>query len=349
MDTVHERPIRREEHSPEICVKQVTSARVFVHHDGALGDVLLSLPCLQRIRVSSGFLHLACRTDIGELLQHAGLADEISRVDSLLYSQLYADLPGGWSCGTLSSFDRAYLFIARATRFADNLKQCIPDVRVIRTIPPADAPERATLFRLRQCGDDEFADSVPLSLPEADRVWAERLLAGQGFKEGRDRLLIVHPGSGGVKKCWPLKNYLDLIRSLSGYPQIWCVVLSGPAEPRETISDLQELASNDPHVVHLHQEPLSRVAALLNIADYYLGNDSGISHLAGAMHCQGTVLFGPTDPQVWRPFCEGIEAIQFTQEGEREPVTALRLRELILSALRSNRQKYVDWNTGRIR
>lgn len=314
----------------------ITPGRVFIHHDGALGDVLLSLPCLRKMRVTANFIHLACRSDIGELLQHAGLADEISRVDSLLYSPLYADLPPDWSCGMLSSLDQAYLFTARETRFADNLRKCIPDVSLIRTIPPADKPEHAAHFRLKQCGNgDDFADSPPLALPETSRTWAERLLAGEGFRKGRDRLVAVHPGSGGIKKCWPLKNYLDLIHSLSGDPYTWCVVLSGPAEPQETITVLQELAANNPRVIHLHQEPLSHLAAVLNISDHYLGNDSGISHLAGAMHCQGTVLFGPTNPQIWQPIYQGIEAIQFTQDGELSTVTGLSLSEVVLSDLNS--------------
>lgn len=314
----------------------ITPGRVFIHHDGALGDALLSLPCFRKIRATEGFLHLACRPDIGELLQYAGLADEISRVDSLLFSPLYADLPPDWSCGMLSSFDRAYLFTARETRFADNLRKCIPDVRLIRTIPPADMPEHAAHFRLKQCGNgDDFADSLSLALPETSRTWAEQLLAGEGFRKGRDRLVAVHPGSGGSKKCWPLRNYLDLIHSLSGDPFLWCAVLSGPAEPQETISALQELAANNPRVIHLHQEQLSHLAAVLNIVDHYLGNDSGVSHLAGAMHCKGTVLFGPTDPQVWRPLHQGIEAIQFTQDGELSAVTGLSLSEVVLSDLNS--------------
>ncbi|HJQ83697.1 MAG TPA: glycosyltransferase family 9 protein, partial [Candidatus Binatia bacterium] len=47
--------------------------------------------------------------------------------------------------------------------------------------------------------------------------------------------------------------------------------------------------------------PLVDVAAVLSRAALYLGNDSGISHLAGAVGAAGVVLFGPTDPRRWRP------------------------------------------------
>ncbi|MFN8640815.1 MAG: glycosyltransferase family 9 protein [Candidatus Binatia bacterium] len=48
-------------------------------------------------------------------------------------------------------------------------------------------------------------------------------------------------------------------------------------------------------------EPLARVAALLARAHRYLGNDSGISHLAGLVGARAVVIFGDTDPAVWAP------------------------------------------------
>jgi ADP-heptose:LPS heptosyltransferase len=54
------------------------------------------------------------------------------------------------------------------------------------------------------------------------------------------------------------------------------------------------------------------VAALLSQADLYLGNDSGISHLAGAVGARGVVLFGPTRPHQWRPLGGNLLVVQNT-------------------------------------
>ena len=51
-------------------------------------------------------------------------------------------------------------------------------------------------------------------------------------------------------------------------------------------------------------------AALLAGAALYLGNDSGISHLAAAVGAPGVVLFGPTDARRWRPLSPAIVALQ---------------------------------------
>ena len=55
---------------------------------------------------------------------------------------------------------------------------------------------------------------------------------------------------------------------------------------------------------------LLQVAALLSQADFYLGNDSGVSHLAGAVGARGVVLFGPTLPQQWRPLGGNLSIIR---------------------------------------
>jgi hypothetical protein len=47
--------------------------------------------------------------------------------------------------------------------------------------------------------------------------------------------------------------------------------------------------------------PLSRLAALLVECSGYVGNDSGVSHLAAALGVPTAAVFGPTDPAVWAP------------------------------------------------
>ena len=52
------------------------------------------------------------------------------------------------------------------------------------------------------------------------------------------------------------------------------------------------------------------VASLLARCDAYLGNDSGVSHLAAAVGTRGAALFGPTDPECWRPLSSRISSIR---------------------------------------
>jgi ADP-heptose:LPS heptosyltransferase len=56
--------------------------------------------------------------------------------------------------------------------------------------------------------------------------------------------------------------------------------------------------------------PLPDLAALLAGVALFLGNDSGISHLAAAVGAPGVVLFGPTDARRWRPLSPDVVALQ---------------------------------------
>ena len=46
---------------------------------------------------------------------------------------------------------------------------------------------------------------------------------------------------------------------------------------------------------------LSEVLALLSCADIFVGNDSGITHLAATLGLKTIAVFGPTNPEVYRP------------------------------------------------
>jgi ADP-heptose:LPS heptosyltransferase len=102
---------------------------------------------------------------------------------------------------------------------------------------------------------------------------------------------LIAPGSGSISKNWPLSNYLELARALL----IAKAFLLGPAEA-ELGALLGELKAPV-----LKDVPLGTAAAILKSCGWYLGNDSGISHLAGAVGARGIALFGPTAPRRWRP------------------------------------------------
>ena len=53
---------------------------------------------------------------------------------------------------------------------------------------------------------------------------------------------------------------------------------------------------------------LPTVAAIARLASAFVGNDSGVSHLAAAVGAPGVVIFGPTDPARWRPLGPGGDA-----------------------------------------
>jgi ADP-heptose:LPS heptosyltransferase len=88
---------------------------------------------------------------------------------------------------------------------------------------------------------------------------------------------------------------------------VWC---AGPAE---------EGLSLPANAERLPLGSLVALAERLANAKLYVGNDSGITHLAAAAGCPTVAIFGPTDPRVWAPRGPRVRVVQ----GQPWPETAV--------------------------
>jgi ADP-heptose:LPS heptosyltransferase len=95
-----------------------------------------------------------------------------------------------------------------------------------------------------------------------------------------------------------LENFISLINRLAGEFPVGFVISIGPQD-----SDLRErlLASIRCEYLILDHRPLREVAAVIDQIDYFLSNDTGIMHIAGAVRTHLLALFGPSDPLQWMP------------------------------------------------
>jgi ADP-heptose:LPS heptosyltransferase len=155
--------------------------------------------------------------------------------------------------------------------------------RFLRALPPEGESRHAVDYYLDQAGAP--AGAVP-SLPVSSRP--------AGFA-------VIHPFSGSPRKNWPLAHFQSVAAQLP-CPVQWC---AGPEEPL-------------PGAVRF--ETLDQLIPWLAQAAVYLGNDSGISHLAAACGVPVIAVFGPTDPHVWAPR-GNVQIARFTDSTEH--VTAL--------------------------
>ena len=95
---------------------------------------------------------------------------------------------------------------------------------------------------------------------------------------------VLHPFSGSSHKNWPLSRWHELAEILvARMPVKWCC---GPED---------SLPGAIVHVDLLH------LAEWLSSARVFIGNDSGITHLAAASGTPAIALFGPSDPSIWAP------------------------------------------------
>ena len=162
---------------------------------------------------------------------------------------------------------------------------------------------------------------VPIRVHEADRDRGVEVLEQAGVDLSR-RLIVIHPGSGGPKKCWHLDNFLSLARELADR-EVEVLFLLGPAEvERLRPSEKVQIHGVAKCMAHL---ALTQVIGVLSCADAFLGNDSGVTHLAAGMGLRTIALFGPTDPAVYRPLGRTVAVFRDpTADFARKPSPTLQ-------------------------
>jgi heptosyltransferase-3 len=112
--------------------------------------------------------------------------------------------------------------------------------------------------------------------------------------------IAIHPFSGGRRKNWPLTKFHELA-GLLDQPVAWT---AGPEEPLDGATRFDDLWS---------------LAQWLGRASLFIGNDSGISHLAAACGVPVVALFGPTDPRVWAPRGTYVRVVS-SRDGAMESI-----------------------------
>src|SRR6266849_10087431 len=130
----------------------------------------------------------------------------------------------------------------------------------------------------------------------------------EGFSPGRMESLrntpiAIHPGSGGAQKCWPTQRFATVIEwlwSLNGLrgDSHSVLLLAGSAD-QERLHDILDSIGHPPEpdmLKVLLNAPLLEVAQQLQQCKCYLGNDSGLTHLAAMLGVPTVALFGPSDP-----------------------------------------------------
>ncbi len=304
--------------------------KTLIHHPGALGDVLLSLPCFRIIREDASHLHFIGRSDVAEFLRDAGVVDEASSADSARFTSFYARVD---ECARtfLEGFDRAFVFTSGAEL---DIASVIPRTHRIRTTPPSGAGIPVARYRLTQFnadlpGETAFS-SLQLSRERLDAAAA--LLRHHGWTTGRG-LLAIHPGSGGRSKCWLLDRYLELAHKIHRDGKNFIILFSGPAESPDTTQELDLFAQDHALALHAASMKLIDAAALLSLCTLYVGNDSGMTHLAAALGRPVIALFGPSDPQLWKPAGNRVTVVSAGASGSMEDISQDTVYTEAISAL----------------
>jgi heptosyltransferase-3 len=122
-----------------------------------------------------------------------------------------------------------------------------------------------------------------------------------------ERVLALAPGANWPGKIWPSAYYAELTaRCAAAFSSV--LLLGGPAD-RATAAALGA-ACPLPVYDFVGRSTLTQAAALLDRATAFVGNDSGLGHLAAARDVATLTLFGPGRPEKYRPWGKNVAIVQ---------------------------------------
>ena len=303
---------------------------ILIIHPGALGDVLLAVPAIRSLslRFPQYEIVLIAAAAVSRLLLECGVISDWLPLEGQACLGLFSDKT------------------ALSMELHSWLNRC--DLAVVWT----EDKEGVIGLRLREFGVANVQSQSPFSTRLRARHQSERFLEslgetggdigvertiqvpphlvarGKGYLDAlriplEQSLILVHPGSGSAHKCLEPKRMASLIERL--WQGGMCpLILEGPAD-QDVVDQVLHGVSRRPFV--LRDLDLSQLAGVLAQVTFYIGHDSGVTHLSALVGVRTIAIFGPTDHHRWRPFghhvsvvrglpcgCESWEAVKLCAE-----------------------------------
>jgi heptosyltransferase-3 len=241
--------------------------RRLVIRPGAIGDLVVSLPAIACLATESFEVWTAARTV--PLVRFAGRVRPIASTGLDLLGVI--EPPAGL-IDALREFDSIVSWYGtNRPEFREAVAALGLPFTFLEALPAEGARLHATDFYLEQVR--QIAECRSDGIPRIECAVE------------REDYAVIHPFSGSARKNWPLEKFRALAGKLERVMTVkWC---AGEEDP--------------PLAGAVRIDDLYELACWLAKARLYIGNDSGVTHLAAAVGTPVLALFGPTDPEVWVP------------------------------------------------
>ncbi len=263
--------------------------RLFIR-PGAIGDCLCWLPTLAAMRPETAEVWAP-----GPVLPLMELASSRRNLASTGFSLL--GIPGVRLpfdlVESLRGFDEILSWHgANRPELREECESLRLPIRFFEPLPQRDSACHVSDWFLRQTSAWHGLDAEPAAWRgEGGRRFL--LPSLDGNRPGKEPRVVIHPFSGSARKNWPIERYRRLARSIDTFTRgevsiQWC---AGPEDalPKDLTHDAWRFGD------------LDALARALSGTALFIGNDSGITHLAAILGVPCIVFFGPESPHMWSP------------------------------------------------
>ena len=291
--------------------------RVLVIFPGALGDFICFLPALRTLGEDAR-VDLLARTEFADLAPPAIRVFSLERYE--IHRLFVAEAQDEERVRNFfASYAAVYSWMgSQASEFVRQLESVSQGRARIFPFRPKDQKMHQRDYYPACLATPNRKPSLAAIAPRphavewCEQFWRRNSLVGRA-------VLTLAPGSGAAEKNWSVDFFRTVAEWWRHATQGAAVVLTGPVEEErggfDTLSDCCKSARD---------LNLAQVAALLARSDLYLGNDSGITHLAAAVGVRAVALFGPSDALEWAPIGERVTVLTRNVECSPCEVSAMK-------------------------
>jgi len=267
-------------------------------HPGALGDFILTWPVLTVMRQIMPEYEF---TAIGQLpflqlAQRFNLLDHLHDINARYLTDFFCGERFPLQLGKPAG---AILWMTQSDEVVNMLKS-VAEQPIITLSPLPAIHYHISMYYLQQ-----VQHYYPI-------IFSNSIISEIEFPLHRknSNLVLIHPGSGSPKKNFSITFYKTLVELLKdrGFSRV--AILLGPVEIAQNLSE--ELKN----ISLLFSENLDELLNIFQTTALFIGNDSGVSHLAGIFGIPSIVLYKSTNPAVWGVLGKRVHMISGKREEE---------------------------------
>ncbi len=251
-------------------------SNVLIIHPGALGDFILSIPAIQALKNRGFFVCVMVREP----------AFSLSQLFKCIDKALDLDLINLW--GFNEGFE--YIFLIGSS-WDKGIINHFRKMGRVYTGPSVKGGKKwkvlEYLERFKVLGVNRLPEEI-----EIKKVLERR------------KIVSIHPGSGSKDKNWHIEGFLRVGEEISklGFRVVFIL---GPNE-KDMLDKINGFEI-------LYEKPIIEVAELLLSSSFYIGNDSGVTHLSAILNTPTVAIFTSTPKNIWSPFGKHVYPISLNR------------------------------------
>jgi ADP-heptose:LPS heptosyltransferase len=178
------------------------------------------------------------------------------------------------------------------------------------------------------CGTDLEFPILPDELKNFERIKSILHLSDYNY-------ICIHPGARDVRRRWSTENFAFVADALSSHGAQ--IVLTGSESESELLQSVQNQMAYP--VANLVEKcghvGVGELGALIAHSSGLISNDTGVSHIASALHIPSVIIFSHySDPERWKPLNEDLHKVILPDKADdRNSVLRVVFQQLVNASL----------------